>query len=98
MGPIVFIGDEVTAAGMRLAGVECAPPGRRTILEALTEARRSAAIVFITAECARDVPAAQLAAALIAEVPLLAVIPDINGRAVPPDLTKEMMAALGIEV
>ena len=97
MGTIVFIGDEVTAAGMRLAGVECVLPGRRTAAEALAEARQSAALVLITAEFARTVPAAELAAALIAEAPVLAIVPDVNGRIAPPDLTRELMAALGIE-
>ena len=97
MGAIVFIGDELTATGMRLAGVEPVLQGRRTAAEALAEARQSAALVLITAEFARTVPAAELAAALIAEVPVLAIIPDVNGRTAPPDLTRELMAALGIE-
>jgi vacuolar-type H+-ATPase subunit F/Vma7 len=97
MGEIVFIGDELTAAGMRLAGVAPVLQGRRTAAEALAEARQSAVLVLITAEFARKVPAAELAAALIAEAPVLAVIPDINGHATPPDLTKELMNALGIE-
>lgn len=97
MGAIVFIGDELTAAGMRLVGVECIALGRRTIAQALTDARQSAALVLITAECARNVPAAELAAALIAEAPVLAIIPDVNDRATAPDLAKELMAALGIE-
>jgi vacuolar-type H+-ATPase subunit F/Vma7 len=97
MGAIVFIGDEVTAAGMRLVGVEPVLQGRRTAAEALAEARQSAALVLITAEFARTVPVAELAAALIAEAPVLAIIPDVNDRATAPDLAKELMAALGIE-
>jgi vacuolar-type H+-ATPase subunit F/Vma7 len=97
MGAIVFVGDELTAAGMRLAGVEPVLQGSRSAAEALAEARKGAALVLITAEFARTVPAAELAAALIAEVPVLGIIPDVNGRVTPPDLTKELMAALGIE-
>jgi vacuolar-type H+-ATPase subunit F/Vma7 len=97
MGAAVFIGDELTAAGFRLAGVETVVPQPEDAGEALRNARKHAALVIVTADFARHVPADQLEAALIAEAPAVAVIPDVRMRADPPDLARKLRRALGIE-
>jgi len=97
MGAAVFIGDEITAAGFRLAGVETVVPPPEEAGEALRAARQRAALVIVTAELARHVPANELEAALIAESPAVAVIPDMRMRVEPPDLARRLRRALGIE-
>ena len=97
MGAAVFIGDEVTAAGFRLAGVETRVPKPDAAAEALRAARKEAALVIMTAELARQIPVQELDAALMAETPALAVISDVRMRAAVPDLARRLRRALGIE-
>ncbi len=54
-------------------------------------------LVIMTAELARHVPAAELEAAMLAETPTLAIIPDVLFRAPLPDLARRLRSALGIE-
>lgn len=97
MGAAVFIGDELSAAGFRLAGVETLVPAPDMAGDALRDARKKAALVIMTAELARHVPAKELEAALIAEAPPLAIIPDIRGRVPATDLARGLRRTLGIE-
>jgi vacuolar-type H+-ATPase subunit F/Vma7 len=96
-GTIVFVGDELTATGFRLAGIEtlvASPDGAR---DALAAARARADLILLTAEHARQIPPGELDLALIAEAPIVAVIPDILMHARPPDLARRLRAVLGIE-
>lgn len=97
MAGAIFIGDELSAAGFRLAGIETLVPKPDAVGSALEDARARGALVIITAELARHVPAAQLESAMLAEMPILAVIPDILLRERPPDLTRRLRSVLGIE-
>ena len=97
MAAPVFIGDEVTAAGFRLAGcaVEVPEPGQAA--ETLARARRSAGLILMTAAEAASVPRRDLDEALRGPQPLLLIIPDINGTHEPPDMESRIRALLGID-
>lgn len=97
MAGAIFIGDELSASGFRLAGVETLVPKPNAVGAALEDARARGVLVIITAELARHVPAAQLESAMLAEMPILAVIPDILLRERSPDLTRRLRSVLGIE-
>jgi vacuolar-type H+-ATPase subunit F/Vma7 len=97
MGAAVFIGDELTAAGFRLTGIDTVVPAPEAAGDALREARQQAALVIMTADLARQVPAGELDAALIAETPPLAIIPDVLFRTPVPDLARRLRRVLGIE-
>ena len=97
MTSIVFIGDELTAAGFRLAGIETLVPQPDAVREALADARLRAGLVVITADCARSVPSGEFEDVLLAEVPIVAVIGDVLGRTAPPDLAGRLRADLGID-
>ena len=97
MRSAIFIGDELTAAGFRLAGVEIVVPEPNDAPAIFEDACRRAALVVMTAEMARHIPAPTLEAAQLAETPLLAIIPDVLQRVTPPDLTKKLRSVLGIE-
>lgn len=98
MNSIVFIGDELTATGFRLAGIETFVPGEHVMAAAiLAQARKTAGLVIITAATARTIPADELDAALSAESPIVAVVPDVLLRTHPPDVAKRLRAMLGIE-
>lgn len=93
----LFIGDEVTAAAYRIAGlaVDVATPAQaRARFEAARH--RQVPLILITAECAQSIPAAELDAALAAFAPVVLVVPDAAGRVPPPDLAARVRGALGI--
>ena len=97
MGNAIFIGDELSAAGFRLTGIETMVPEPDEAGAALGDARKRTALVIMTAELAAYVPPAALEAAMLAEAPTLAIIPDVLFRAAPPDLGKRLRSVLGIE-
>jgi len=97
MGAAFFIGDELSATGFRLTGVKPVVAAPDAAAAALYDVRMQAALVIMTAELARHVPAAELEAALIAETPALAIIPDVRMRTSLPDLARKLRRALGIE-
>lgn len=97
MGNAIFIGDELSAAGFRLTGTETIVAAPEEAGAALADARKQAALVIMTAELADRVPPAELEAAMLAETPTLAIIPDVLFRAAPPDLGKKLRSVLGIE-
>lgn len=97
MTEVVFIGDEVSAAGYRLAGVRTYVPSRGEEAAVLAAARAQAALVLIAAQSAAQVPGVELAVALSAMKPLVLVVPDVRGAAQPPDLGKLVRKQLGME-
>ena len=92
----LIISDEVSALGWRLAGAQPLIAGGQDVGECLAAARQRADLVFITADLAKRLPAPVLNAALVAEKPLLAVIPALSGGGEPPDLEEEVKHVLGV--
>jgi len=98
MNSIVFIGDELTATGFRLIGIETIVPGDNVIAGAIfAQARKTAGLVIVTAATAQTIATAELDAALLADRPIVAVVPDVLLRTHPPDLARRLRAMLGIE-
>ena len=91
-----FIGDEVTGAGFRLAGVRGAVPehGRETRL--FQQAREDADLVLVTAEVAERIAGQVLRDAFKSVMPLVLVVADASGRVVPPDLAAGLRRQLGL--
>ena len=97
MSGAIFIGDELTATGFRLTGLETLTPEPADVAAAFAESRRRAALVIVTAECARRLPRGSLEATVIAEAPTVIVIPDVLARVEPTSLARRMKSILGIE-
>jgi vacuolar-type H+-ATPase subunit F/Vma7 len=97
MSAAIFIGDELTAAGFRLTGIETIVPAAKDVGGAFDDARARAGLIIITAELARAIPAAALEAARLAETPALAIVPDVRFTAEPPDLSGRLRRVLGID-
>jgi vacuolar-type H+-ATPase subunit F/Vma7 len=97
MGTVVFIGDELSAVGFRLAGLEVPPLGEGRATNVLAEARQTAGAILMTAAAAAGVHKHELDEALLALIPPAALVPDILGVVAPPDLAQRLKAALGIE-
>jgi vacuolar-type H+-ATPase subunit F/Vma7 len=97
MAGFVFIGDEATCTGFRLAGIETHMPTLDGTSETFSAALSDADLVIITAEYAKHLPHAELEAAMAAESPAVVVIPDLRERETPPSLTAGIRETLGIE-
>lgn len=94
-----FIGDEITAAGYRLAGAQVMTPAHDpdTIAAALKQAQTQAGFVLLTQEYAQALPAAALDAALAVLTPPLVIVPDARNRAPLADISARLRAQLGVE-
>jgi vacuolar-type H+-ATPase subunit F/Vma7 len=91
-----FLGDEVSAAGFRLAGVDVHVPEADGVEALFRRLLEESQLVLITAEAAAGLPADLLARALRAPSPLTLVIPDLRGRVEPPDLSSLLRHQLGM--
>jgi vacuolar-type H+-ATPase subunit F/Vma7 len=92
-----YIGDEISAAGYRLAGALVTVPGEGEATEALAAARGSSPLVLVSAAVAAGIDAAQLRAAMMALQPLVLIVPDAQGEAPLPDLAARLRGQLGME-
>jgi len=96
MSAPVYIGDEVEAAGYRLAGVEVRVPPRDELLAALHAACEAAPLVLIGAATAREIPPEELDRLLARVTPAVVVVPDVRRRAGLPDLARRLRGQLGV--
>lgn len=109
MAQPIVIADRLTAAGFRLAGLRplVTPPedAAAVFAEALGQGGRQGGRdggpqrgpIMITAALAARVPRAQLARAIRAADPPVAVIPDMTRSVEPADMGREVRRALGVE-
>lgn len=93
----VFIGDRLTAAGFRLAGLRTLVTEPADAGPVLREALALGGPVMITAALAARVPGAQLEQAILAADPPVAVVPDIARSREPADMRDAVRRALGVE-
>jgi len=92
----VFIGDEVSASGYRLAGLRVLVPGRDDLAAVLAVACEDAPLVLISADLARQLPDRQLESLLARITPPVVVVPDVRGRAGLEDLSTRIRRQLGV--
>ncbi len=92
----VFIGDEVSASGYRLAGLRVRVPEQRELTAVLAAACEEAPLVLLSAELARQLPDRQLESLLAGVTPPVVVVPDVRGRAELDDLATRMRRQLGV--
>jgi vacuolar-type H+-ATPase subunit F/Vma7 len=97
MEPIVVIGDELTCAGFRLAGVATRTPAAGEAGAVLAQALGEAKLVVLTQALADAVERGLLRRAPAREQPLLVAIPGIAAPDSPSDLSHRMRALLGID-
>lgn len=93
----VFIGDEATAAGYRLAGVRVIVPepgGELAAWQGVGEAE----LVLMTAAVAQRLPPRVLEAAQAGLAPLFLEVPALIPGPELPDLARQVRARLGLEV
>ena len=93
----IYLGDEVTAAGYRLAGAHVRTPAAGEENAAFADALSVAPLTLVSAAVAAHVDAAQLRAALVALKPLVLILPDAHGEVVRPDLAARLRGQMGME-
>jgi vacuolar-type H+-ATPase subunit F/Vma7 len=98
MHPPIYLGDEVTAAGYRLAGVQVRVPAPGDVGAAFAAARAQAPLVLVSAAVAARIDAAELRVALLALQPLILIVPDARGEVRRPDLAARLRGQLGMEI
>ena len=97
MSAPVYLGDEVTAAGYRLAGARVRVPRRGEETAALAAARAEGPLVLVSAAVAGRITETELRRALAAVAPLVQIVPDPVGDAPVPDLAARLRRQLGLE-
>jgi len=97
MGAPVYLGDEASAAGYRLAGARVAVPEPGTEAAALATARAEAPLVLVSAAIAARLPEPDLRSALAALTPLTLIVPDLTGAVPVPDVAARLRRQLGLE-
>jgi vacuolar-type H+-ATPase subunit F/Vma7 len=93
---VVYVGDELGAAGYRLAGAQVIVPAPGEEAAALDQARQLGWLVLLCAEVAGRIDADTLRQATSALSPLLLVVPDMQGQARIGDLAERLRAQLGL--
>lgn len=98
MAHVVFVGDELTAAGFRLAGLDARVAGPGDAGETLRNVVAAGCdCVLLAGALAEFVPSALLTERRQATAPLFALVPAIDGTGAPAPVAQEVRAALGIE-
>lgn len=98
MAHVVYIGDEVTAAGFRLAGIDARTVDPGATAEELQRAVKDGAeLILLSGLLTGFVPQPELEAVLAATQPPLVIVDDVCGQSVLPDVTRDVRATLGIE-
>jgi len=92
----VFIGDEVSAAGFRLAGLRVHTPQPEAVLQTLEQATRDAPLVLLSARLAQSIPAETLDRLLAGITPQITIVPDVLGHAALPDLASRIRRQIGV--
>lgn len=101
MALLHYVGDEIAAAGWRLAGAAVHVPAAGDEAAALSAARAAAratgALVLVSAATAARIDAVLVQGAVAAPAPLVLVIPDTQGQVAMPDFAARLRTQLGLD-
>jgi vacuolar-type H+-ATPase subunit F/Vma7 len=92
----VYFGDEVSAAGYRLAGIRVYTPDEHALTAGLRSARSEASLIMLSARLAQWLPAAELEQLLAGTAPPVLVVADVSGAVPLPDLATRLRRELGM--
>ncbi|MEW6648405.1 V-type ATP synthase subunit F [Sulfurivermis fontis] len=94
----IFIGDETSAAGYRLAGLRTRSPRADEVLEVFRWACAETDLLLLGVAQARQLPAEELADALHRLQPQILIVPDIQQQIPMRDLPVRIRTQLGMKV
>lgn len=92
----IFIGDETSAAGYRLAGLRTRSPRAAEVLEVFRWACGETDLLLLGVEQARQLPATELIQALHKLHPQILIVPDIRQQIPMRDLPIRIRTQLGM--
>jgi hypothetical protein len=93
----VYLGDDVSAAGYRLAGALVRTPRAGEEAAALAWALSQAPLVLLSTAVAAGIGGSALRRALSALQPLVLIVPDLQGQVPAPDLAARLRTQLGLD-
>lgn len=96
MAAVIFIGDEVTAQGFRLAGATAQVSAGDDVATRFADALQQSGMVLITADAAARLDPEDLDRAVRRASPLVLVMPDAAMRSMPADPAATVERVLGI--
>lgn len=97
MSQPVYIGDEVSAAGYRLAGIRVYTPALAALPATLRTASAEASLIMLSAGLAQQLSETELERLQARISPPLLVVPDVSGERAPlPDLATRLRRGLGM--
>jgi len=96
MSPLV-IGDRLTSAGFRLAGLDTVVATAEDVVARVRSAAKNRQPILLTADLAARIPAEELEEIIRQARPPLAIVPDVSGHGDGPDLAARVRRALGVE-
>ena len=92
----VYIGDEVSACGYRLAGLKTHVPTQNNLATELDSVIEGSALVLLSAEIAARLPDAQRERLLACINPPVVVVPDVRGQTPLADMATYLRKQLGV--
>lgn len=96
MALCAFVGDELSALGFRLGGIECHSPSPEETPRLFRDLRERVELILLTADAAQALPADLLRKTQAAERPLVLVIADVRRRLLPPNRAELVRRQLGM--
>ena len=91
-----FIGDEVSAAGFRLCGIDVHVTDGSDVMSLIDQARERASLVLVSSSAVRDLESAELDALLAGIEPAVLIVPDVRGLHDVPDIVPRIRRQLGM--
>ncbi|MCU7958624.1 MAG: V-type ATP synthase subunit F [gamma proteobacterium symbiont of Bathyaustriella thionipta] len=89
---ITFIGDEASAAGFRLLGVDCICPDREALMSSIESAQKQTTLLLLGAQAAQQLPEGVLDDLLASSLaPPVVVVPDLRGLSGMPDRLRQQL-------
>ena len=96
MSVTAFIGDEITAAGYRLCGVEVHIADRDNALSLIKQACESASLVLVSSSTAQYLTTGDRAMLMEKITPAVVIVPDIAAKQAVPDIATMIHKQLGM--
>lgn len=97
MSAPVFIGDELTGTGFRLAGLRVLEATPEEVGSDFLQALEQAPLVIITVRASSGLPPGVLEDAVRRARPPVAIVPEALGGPPLPDVEGEVLTALGVD-
>lgn len=91
-----FIGDEVSAAGFRLCGIDVHITDGSDVIALIQQARERASLVLVSSSAVQELNSADLDALLADIEPPVLVVPDVRGLHEVPDIVPRVHQQLGM--